>query len=99
MKSESTMVETLLNNKILTFLKNMGERKTGRDKKQLNIEKPTGEKRVLLRKWKFQGCEWSKVWRQIKNNVFQSTSTMVDASFNCFGHFVYHRSALKKIYQ
>lgn len=53
MKSESTMVETLLNNKILTFLKNMGERKTGRDKKQLNIEKLTDEKRVLLRKWEF----------------------------------------------
>lgn len=31
----------------------MGERKIGRDKKQLNIEKLTDEKRVLLRKWEF----------------------------------------------
>ena len=31
----------------------MGERKIGRDKKQLNIEKLIDKKRALLRKWKF----------------------------------------------
>ena len=72
MKTESTMVETLLNNKILTFIKNMGERKIGRDKKQLNIEKLTDEKRVLLRKWEFQGMNGARFGDKTKIMFFKA---------------------------
>ncbi|HHW81841.1 MAG TPA: hypothetical protein GX746_09155 [Bacteroidales bacterium] len=33
------------------------------------------------------GDEWLKFVHQYKNNLFQSRSTMVDASFNRFRHF------------
>ena len=42
--------------------------------------------------------DWCKFWRKRKNNVFQSTSTMVDAIFNCFKHFVGVQNSSEKIW-
>ncbi|HHW82092.1 MAG TPA: hypothetical protein GX746_10440 [Bacteroidales bacterium] len=52
--------------------------------------------RILYQKSDILGTNGSNRGKQKKNIVFQSTSTMVDASFNCFRHFVGLQNALKK---